>query len=68
MVILNEIQNHIGFISEPMQVYVAEKLRIPASTVHGVVSFYSFFTTTARGRTQSNFAWALPAMSVVCPS
>jgi NADH-quinone oxidoreductase subunit E len=50
MVILNEIQNHIGFISEPMQVYVAEKLRIPASTVHGVVSFYSFFTTTARGR------------------
>jgi NADH:ubiquinone oxidoreductase subunit E len=50
MVILNEIQNQLGFISEPMQVYIANRLHIPISTVHGVVSFYSFFTTTARGR------------------
>jgi len=33
-----------------MQAYVAKKLRIPASTVHGVVSFYSFFTTMPRGK------------------
>ncbi len=50
MVVLNEVQNQIGFISEPMQNYIAAKMRIPASTVHGVVSFYSFFTTTPRGR------------------
>jgi NADH-quinone oxidoreductase subunit E len=50
MVILNELQSQIGFISEPMQKYVARQLRIPASVVHGVVSFYSFFTTTPRGR------------------
>lgn len=50
MVILNEIQNQLGFISEPMQVYIANRLHVPTSTVHGVVSFYSFFTTTARGR------------------
>lgn len=50
MVILNELQSRIGFISEPMQQYVATKLRIPASKVHGVVSFYSFFTTTPRGK------------------
>jgi NADH:ubiquinone oxidoreductase subunit E len=50
MVILNELQSKIGFISEPMQQYTARKLHIPASTVHGVVSFYSFFTTTPRGR------------------
>ena len=50
MVILNEVQNQIGFISEPMQTYIAAQLRVPASTVHGVVSFYSFFTTTPRGR------------------
>jgi NADH-quinone oxidoreductase subunit E len=50
MVILNELQSQIGFISEPMQHYVAVKLHVPASTVHGVVSFYSFFTTEARGR------------------
>lgn len=50
MVILNELQSQIGFISEPMQQYVARKLRVPVSKIHGVVSFYSFFTTTPRGR------------------
>lgn len=50
MVILNEIQTQIGFISEPMQQYVADKMHIPVSKVHGVVSFYSFFVTTPRGR------------------
>lgn len=50
MVILNELQTRIGFISEPMQNYVAWQLQVPVSTVHGVVSFYSFFTTTPRGK------------------
>jgi NADH:ubiquinone oxidoreductase subunit E len=50
MVILNEMQNQIGFISVPMQNYVANHLHMPASSVHGVVSFYSFFVTTPRGR------------------
>ena len=50
MVVLNELQNRVGFISTPMQQYVALKLHVPASKVHGVVSFYSFFTTQARGR------------------
>ncbi len=50
MVILNELQSQIGFISEPMQRYVAQQLKIPASVVHGVVSFYSFFTTSPRGK------------------
>jgi NADH-quinone oxidoreductase subunit E len=50
MVILNEVQSQIGYISEPMQSYIAHKLRVPVSKVHGVVSFYSFFTTTPRGR------------------
>lgn len=50
MVILNELQSKIGFISEPMQQYVANRLHVPASSVHGVVSFYSFFTTQPRGR------------------
>ena len=50
MVVLNELQTRIGHISEPMQAYVAYKLRVPPGTVHGVVSFYSFFTTQPRGR------------------
>lgn len=50
MVVLNELQSRIGFISEPMQAYVAREMGIPVSTVHGVVSFYSFFTTQPRGK------------------
>ena len=50
MVVLNGIQDKIGFISPGMQVYVARKLGVPVSRVHGVVSFYSFFTTTPRGK------------------
>lgn len=50
MVVLNELQASIGFVSESMQRYVAEILQVPISRVHGVVSFYSFFTTTPRGK------------------
>ena len=50
MVILNDLQNQIGYISEPMQLYVANRMHMPVSSVHGVVSFYSFFTTIPRGR------------------
>ncbi|MEW5960310.1 MAG: NAD(P)H-dependent oxidoreductase subunit E [Chloroflexota bacterium] len=50
MVVLNELQSRFGFISTPMQAYVAQQLRVPMSEVNGVVSFYSFFTTTPRGK------------------
>lgn len=50
MVVLNSLQEAIGHISPAMQVYVAEKLGEPVSRIHGVVSFYSFFTTTPRGK------------------
>jgi NADH:ubiquinone oxidoreductase subunit E len=50
MVVLNSLQEAIGFISPAMQVYVADRLGEPISRIHGVVSFYSFFTTTPRGK------------------
>ena len=50
MVVLNELQNEIGYIPTSVQAYVAQKLRIPLSEVNGVVSFYSFFTTTPKGK------------------
>jgi NADH-quinone oxidoreductase subunit E len=50
MVILNELQSRIGFVSPSMQTYVAKELRVPVSTIHGVISFYSFFTTQPRGK------------------
>jgi len=50
MVVLNHLQERIGFITKPMQAYVAGKMNVPVSKVHGVVSFYSFFTTEPRGK------------------
>ncbi|GAB4425973.1 MAG: NADH-quinone oxidoreductase subunit NuoE [Anaerolineae bacterium] len=50
MVVLNELQSRIGFISKAMQTYVAQQLRAPLSEVNGVVTFYSFFTTSPRGK------------------
>ena len=50
MVVLNQVQQEIGFISKPMQAYIAQALGVPVSKVHGVVSFYSFFTTEPRGK------------------
>lgn len=50
MVVLNELQSRIGFISKAMQSYVAQQLRVPMSEVNGVVTFYSFFTTSPRGK------------------
>jgi NADH:ubiquinone oxidoreductase subunit E len=55
MVILNELQNKIGHISPFMQAYVAQELKVPMGAVHGVVSFYSFFTTQPRGRHTMKF-------------
>lgn len=50
MVILNEVQSKVGYISAPLQNYIAWQLRVPVSKIHGVVSFYSFFTTSPRGK------------------
>ena len=50
MVILNELQNRIGFITPAMQAYTARKLDVPMGAIHGVVTFYSFFSTVPRGK------------------
>ena len=50
MVVLNEVQEKVGFISPSIQSYIAQKMGEPVSRIHGVVSFYSFFTTTPRGK------------------
>lgn len=50
MVVLNELQNQIGYITEPMQAYVAKQLHVPLGGIHGVVTFYSFFSTRPRGK------------------
>lgn len=48
--ILHKAQNIFGYLPRDVQLYVARKLGIPGAEVHGVVSFYSYFTTKPRGR------------------
>jgi NADH:ubiquinone oxidoreductase subunit E len=50
MVVLNELQSQVGYVSVSMQEYVARRLRVPRSQIYGVISFYSFFTTQPRGK------------------
>jgi NADH-quinone oxidoreductase subunit E len=50
MVVLNELQSQIGYVSKPMQEYSAKVLGVPVSNIHGVITFYSFFTTSPRGK------------------
>ena len=48
--ILHAVQNKLGYLPEPVQKIIARKLGIPASKVYGVVTFYSFFSMTPKGK------------------
>ena len=50
--VLEEIQAVTGYLPESVQRRVAEKLDIPLSRVYGIVTFYSLFTMTPRGKHQ----------------
>ncbi|MCK8817922.1 NAD(P)H-dependent oxidoreductase subunit E [Natroniella sulfidigena] len=48
--ILHQAQNIFGYLPRRVQVRIAERLEIPFSKVYSVVSFYSLFSTTKRGK------------------
>ena len=48
--ILHAVQEEVGYLPQPVQEYIADRLGLPVGTVEGVVSFYSFFTMVPRGR------------------
>lgn len=48
--VLHKAQGMYGYLSEELQLFIAEKLGVPASKVYGVVSFYSYFTTEPKGK------------------
>ncbi len=48
--ILHETQSKLGYLPEPVQRIIARKLSIAPQKVYGVVTFYSFFTMTPKGR------------------
>jgi NADH-quinone oxidoreductase subunit E len=47
--VLHKAQHIFGYLPKEVQVFVGERLGIPASKVYGVVTFYSYFTTEPRG-------------------
>ena len=48
--ILHEVQGRLGYLPEEVQRVIARQIGVPASKVYGVVTFYSFFTMTPKGR------------------
>lgn len=48
--VLHKAQNIFGYLPKEVQLFIGEKLGVPASKIFGVVSFYSYFTTEPKGK------------------
>lgn len=48
--ILKDVQKEFGFLSETLLTRVAKMTSIPLSEIYGVATFYSLFTTEAKGK------------------
>ena len=48
--ILNDIQEKYGYIPKQTQIVISEYLSIPMAEIYGVITFYSRFTLTPKGK------------------
>lgn len=48
--VLHKAQELFGYLPKEVQVFVGRQLDVPVSQVYGVVSFYSFFSMTPKGK------------------
>lgn len=48
--VLHGCQGHFGYLPAEIQEVIAEHLNVPIAMVYGVVTFYSFFTMTPKGK------------------
>lgn len=48
--IMQHAQEILGCVDEEVQLYIAEKAGVPATTVYGIATFYSQFTLEPRGK------------------
>jgi NADH-quinone oxidoreductase subunit E/NADP-reducing hydrogenase subunit HndA len=48
--VLHRTQEHFGYLPAEVQEVIASKLNISTAQVYGVVTFYSFFTMTPKGK------------------
>ena len=47
---LNEVQEHYGYIPQNAQIELSEFLNIPMAEIYGVITFYSRFTLKPKGK------------------
>jgi NADH:ubiquinone oxidoreductase subunit E len=50
IMILHAAQGIYGYLPYVVQKFIADKMNMPVSAVSGVVTFYSFFSTTPKGK------------------
>lgn len=50
MMILSDIQREYGYIPLDVQEYISDQTGIPVAEIYGVVTFYSFFSLTPKGK------------------
>lgn len=48
--VLHMAQAIFGYLPEPVLRHIGTEMNLPMATVHGVVSFYSYFNTQPKGR------------------
>jgi NADH-quinone oxidoreductase subunit E/NADP-reducing hydrogenase subunit HndA len=48
--VLHGCQQHFGYLPAEVQEVISSELGIPVAKIYGVVTFYSFFTMTPKGR------------------
>jgi len=48
--VLHQAQELFGYIPVDVEQYISDKMSIPRSRVHGVVTFYNFFRTEPQGQ------------------
>jgi NADH-quinone oxidoreductase subunit E/NADP-reducing hydrogenase subunit HndA len=48
--VLHKTQEHFGYLPAEVQEVVANELNVSVAKVYGVVTFYSFFTMTPKGK------------------
>ncbi len=48
--VLHKCQEHFGYLPAEIQEVISDELEVPVAKIYGVVTFYSFFTMTPRGK------------------
>ena len=48
--VLHTCQEHFGYLPAEVQEVISDELNMPVAKIYGVVTFYSFFTMTPKGK------------------